>query len=61
MTSKDIKEYGLSIGYAEVGITSADDLTEYIDEVISRGEKYEFFNHLATTPLKGSETKRNYA
>ena len=57
MTSKDIKEYGLSIGYAEVGIVSADDLTEYIDEVISRGEKYEFFNHLATTPIQGSKPK----
>lgn len=39
----EIKEYGLSLGYSRVGITTADDFSEFADEVRSRGGMYDFF------------------
>lgn len=54
MVSDDIKEYGLRIGYSSVGITSADGFPEYVDEVVSRGDKYDIFNFMSTSPLHGA-------
>ncbi|AFV02237.1 Epoxyqueuosine (oQ) reductase QueG [Dehalobacter sp. DCA] len=57
MISKDIKEYGLSIGYTKVGITSADNFTEYVAEVVSRGDKYDILNFTTTNPVHGATPK----
>ena len=57
MTSKDIKEYGLSIGYSKVGITSADGFPGYVDEVLSRGEKYDILKLTRVNPLSGATPK----
>lgn len=54
MTSSDIKEYALSIGFSGVGITSADGFPGYVDEVRSRGDKYDIFNFTTTNPLQGA-------
>lgn len=58
MTSEDIKEYGLSIGYSKVGVTSADGFPDYVAEVASRGDRYDFFDYTTTNPLVGA-TPRN--
>ena len=54
MKSSHIKEYGLSIGYTGVGITSADGFPGYVDEVASRGDKYDIFGFTTTNPVKGA-------
>lgn len=54
MLSKDIKEYGLRIGYNKVGIAPADCLSEYVKEVISRGAEYDFFQKMLTKPIEKS-------
>lgn len=38
-----IKNYGLDLGYSHVGVTSASPFTRHIDEVRSRGARYDFF------------------
>ncbi len=57
MRSSDIKEYGLNIGYSKVGITSADCFTEYLDEVVSRGDQYDILNFTTTNPVHGATPK----
>ena len=57
MTSKDIKEYGLSIGYSKVGITSADGFPEYVQEVLSRGDHYHFFTYTTANPIQDAIPK----
>lgn len=59
MRSLDIKEYGLNIGYNKVGITSADSFNEYLEEVASRGDKYDILNYTTTNPVLGAIPK-NY-
>ena len=54
MTSNDIKEYALNIGFSGVGITSADGFPGYVDEVRSRGDKYDIFNFTTTNPVRGA-------
>lgn len=54
MDANAIKEYGLSIGYSRVGITSTASLAGYVDEVESRGDKYEIFGITLFNPLKGA-------
>jgi epoxyqueuosine reductase len=54
MRSRDIKEYGFNIGYSKVGITSADSFAEYVDEVVSRGDKYDILNFTTTNPVHGA-------
>jgi len=52
MFSEEIKEYGLSIGYDKIGITSVDSLSGYADEVISRGDQYSYFLKMLTKPVQ---------
>ena len=52
MTSEKIKEYGLSIGYSNVGITSIENMAGYIEEVLSRGDEYRFFLNTLTNPVQ---------
>ena len=54
MNAQDIKEYGLSVGFTKIGITSADDFGEYVAEVTSRGDKYEVLNYTSSNPVKGA-------
>ena len=51
MNAKDIKEYGLSIGYCNVGITSVASLDGYYDEMQARSEEYSFFMKNFATPV----------
>lgn len=54
MKSGDIKEYGLSLGYSNVGITSVNCISEYLNEVISRGDEYDYFKRMLTKPVERS-------
>ena len=51
MTSEQIKEYGLGLGFCKVGIAPVESLTGYCDEVLSRGEAYELFLKRLTKPV----------
>lgn len=57
MNSKEIKEYGLSIGYSKVGITSADGYPEYVEKVLARGDKFDILNYTTTNPVLGAIPK----
>ncbi len=57
MNSADIKEYGLSIGYSKVGITSADGYPEYVEKVLARGDKFDILNYTTTNPVLGAIPK----
>ena len=46
--TEEIKEFALDLGYGGVGITDAQDFTEYEDIVKSRGAQYDFFRESAT-------------
>ena len=50
--TEEIKEFGLNLGYSKVGVTSADDFTEYAAELRSRGEMYDFFIKDARDPIR---------
>lgn len=50
--TKDIKEFALDLGYSKVGITTADDFTEYADDLRSRGTYYDFFANDPRDPLR---------
>ena len=41
--TKDIVDFALDIGYSKVGITPADDFSDHINEVQSRGEIYDYY------------------
>lgn len=57
MIAKDIKEYGLSLGYSQVGITSAEGFPDYMKEVESRGDSFDFFAYTTTNPMKDAMPK----
>ena len=52
MTSSELKEYGLSIGYQKVGIASTECLSSYVEEIQARGEEYDFFRRMLTKPIQ---------
>ncbi|MDR1320280.1 MAG: HEAT repeat domain-containing protein [Gracilibacteraceae bacterium] len=54
MTSGEIKEYGLSIGYSGVGVTSADGFPGYLAKVAARSELFDFFSFTTTNPVEGA-------
>ncbi len=53
----DIKDFALDIGYSKVGITSADDFQDHIDQVLSRGDIYDYYHKDPRQLLKGAEPK----
>jgi epoxyqueuosine reductase len=53
----DIKDFALDIGYSKVGITSADSFQDHIDEVLSRGEIYDYYVADPRQLLKGAQPK----
>ncbi len=56
--ARQIKEYGLDIGFSRVGVTDAEDFSDYAAELLSRGDYYDF--HLANPakPLLGTTPKK---
>ena len=48
----EIKNFALDLGYSHVGVTTADDFTEYRDEFISRGDIYDFYLKNPREPLR---------
>ena len=50
--TREIKEFALDLGYSKVGITTADDFTEYVDDLRSRGAYYDFFANDPRDPLR---------
>ncbi len=56
--TRDIKDFALDIGYSHVGITSADDFSDFIDEVQSRGSLYDFYVEDPRKFLSGAQTKK---
>jgi len=57
-TTTDIKDFALDIGYSKVGITSADDFSDHVDEVRSRGEFYDFYVEDPRQLLKGAQPRQ---
>lgn len=55
--SREIKEYGLDLGYSRVGITTADDFPEYVDILRSRGDKYDFFANDPRNPIRNAHPR----
>ncbi len=56
--TSDIKDFALDIGYSKVGITSADDFQDHIDEVRSRGKIYDYYVADSRQFLKGAQPKQ---
>ena len=49
--TEKIKSKALELGYIDVGVCSADEFTEYIDELGSRTDTYDFYISNARSPL----------
>jgi epoxyqueuosine reductase len=58
--TQDIKDFALDVGYSQVGITSADNFSDHIDSVLSRGAIYDFYIEDPRRLLIGAEPKRNF-
>ena len=56
--TSDIKDFALDIGYSHVGITSADNFSDFIDEVQSRGSLYDFYVEDPRKFLGGAQPKK---
>ena len=52
--TQKIKDKALSLGFAKVGITTADDFTEYADDLRNRTPAYDFLIHKRNGPLAGA-------
>lgn len=51
--TKDITDFTLDLGYARVGITPADEFSDHIKEVESRGSRYDFYVEDSRQFIKG--------
>jgi epoxyqueuosine reductase len=56
--TKEIKDFALDIGYNHVSITSADNFSDHIEEVQSRGAIYDFYVADHRQFLKGAQPKK---
>ena len=56
--TEKIKSKALELGYIDVGVCSADEFTEYIDELGSRTDTYDFYISNARSPLTGAAPKK---
>lgn len=56
-SSEDIKDFALDLGYSKVGITTADGFPEYITELKSRYDQYQFYIESRHRPLDWAEPK----
>lgn len=56
--TRDIKDFALDIGYSHVGVTSAEDFSDFIDEVRSRGSLYDFYVEDPRKFIDGAQPKK---
>jgi epoxyqueuosine reductase len=56
--TNDIKNFALDVGYNFVGIAPADDFTDHIEQVRSRGPIYDFYVEDPRQFLEGAQPKR---
>jgi len=56
--TRDIKDFALDIGYSKVGITPADDFSDHIAQVRSRGEIYDYYLADPRQLLKGAQPRQ---
>ncbi len=57
--TQEVKDYALDIGYNLVGITSAEDFSDHVEEVQSRGAVYDFYVEDPRQFLKGAQPKKS--
>lgn len=55
--TEKIKLKGLELGYAAVGISPADEFTDYINTLKEREDKYDFYISRPVKPLEGASPK----
>lgn len=55
--TEDIKDFALDLGYSKVGITSADDFADYVQEVNSRYDMYAWFAESPRRILEGAHPR----
>ena len=55
--SEDIKDFGLDLGYSKVGITTADGFPDYITELNSRRDMYDWYIEGTFQPVPGANPK----
>ncbi len=55
--TRDVKNFALDLGYSSVGITSADDFSDHLYEVQSRGAIYDFYVEDPRQFLKGAQPR----
>jgi len=52
MRFEQIRDYGLSIGYSHVGVAPVESLSGFADEIMSRGDEYDFFLKMLTRSVQ---------
>lgn len=57
--TEKIKLKGLELGYAAVGISPADEFTDYINTLKEREDKYDFYISGRLNPLEGASPKKH--
>jgi len=55
--TENLKEYALDIGYAAVGVTSADAFPEYVAALTARNDQYDFLMKRPAGPFAGAEPR----
>jgi epoxyqueuosine reductase len=53
--TEKVKEHALELGYSRVGITSADEFTQYAEILKERGDSYDWWTHGARKPLEAAQ------
>ena len=56
--SNDIKDAALNMGYCKVGITTADDFEPFMEELLSRGDQYDYWTHGAASLVEGASPRK---
>ena len=55
--TREIKDFALDAGFCVVGITTADDFSAYVEEVKSRGDRYDWVLASPTSPVAASKPR----
>lgn len=56
--SAEIKELALNLGFCKAGITTADDFTDFIDELLQRGDPYDHWVHKKRNLVDGARPRK---
>lgn len=56
-----IKEYGLGLGHCKVGITTADNFDDHAEELLSRGEVFDFLVDDPRDPIGSTSPEKSLA